>query len=269
MYERFSDRARKVMSLANQEAQRFNAEQVDAPHLLLGLLKEVSGVGAKILSNHGLNLEEVRHVVESYLPIRPAMVTMGQLPLTPAAKKVIDDTLEEARLDNRNYVGTEHLLLGLLRSVNPVVAGVWDNLGLSVDLVRSQIQSLRSESNPEHKLWRLNVAAEPRTPLVNLVQVGNAWVNPDEIAAFNLYQVVDLPPVVWVVDIILRSGTILYPGEFMTREEADTWLISTLTSLGVKCNVKPEGGSSNTPDQHQDVAADGGREEVPVSAASE
>jgi hypothetical protein len=115
MYERFTDRARKVMQLANQEAQRFNHEYIGTEHILLGLVKEGSGVAANVLKNLDVDLRKIRLEVEKLVQSGPEMVTMGKLPQTPRAKKVIEYSMEEARNLNHNYVGTEHILLGLLR----------------------------------------------------------------------------------------------------------------------------------------------------------
>ena len=113
MYERFTDRARKVMQLANQEAQRFNHEYIGTEHILLGLIKEGSGVAANVLKNLDVDLRKIRLEVEKLVQSGPDMVTMGKLPQTPRAKKVIEYSMEEARNLNHNYVGTEHILLGL------------------------------------------------------------------------------------------------------------------------------------------------------------
>ena len=112
MYERFTDRARKVMQLANQEAQRFNHEYIGTEHILLGLIKEGSGVAANVLKNLDVDLRKIRLEVEKLVQSGPDMVTMGKLPQTPRAKKVIEYSMEEARNLNHNYVGTEHILLG-------------------------------------------------------------------------------------------------------------------------------------------------------------
>src|ERR1044072_6646806 len=115
MYERFTDRARKVMQLANQEAQRFNHEYVGTEHVLLGLIKEGSGVAANVLMNLDVDLRKIRNDVEKIVQAGSDMLPMGKLPHTPRAKKVSEYAIEEARNLNHNYVGTEHLLLGLLR----------------------------------------------------------------------------------------------------------------------------------------------------------
>ncbi len=142
MFERFTDRARKVMALANQEAQRFNHEYIGTEHILLGLVQEGSGVGANVLKNLDVDLRKVRLEVEKLVKAGPEMVTMGRLPQTPRAKKVIEYAIEEARNLNHNYVGTEHLLLGLLREHDGVAAQVLMNLGLKLEEVREEVLNL-------------------------------------------------------------------------------------------------------------------------------
>src|SRR6516164_1236938 len=142
MYERFTDRARKVMQLANQEAQRFNHEYVGTEHVLLGLIKEGSGVAATVLRNMDVDLRKIRNEIEKIVQAGPEMVTMGKLPQTPRAKKVIEYAIEEARNLNHNYVGTEHLLLGLLREQEGVAAQVLMNLNLKLEEVREEVLNL-------------------------------------------------------------------------------------------------------------------------------
>ena len=142
MYERFTDRARKVMQLANQEAQRFNHEYIGTEHILLGLVKEGSGVAANVLKNLDVDLRKIRLEVEKLVQSGPEMVTMGKLPQTPRAKKVIEYSMEEARHLNHNYVGTEHILLGLLREQEGVAAQVLMNLGLKLEEVREEVLNL-------------------------------------------------------------------------------------------------------------------------------
>jgi len=142
MYERFTDRARKVMQLANQEAQRFNHEYIGTEHVLLGLIKEGSGVAANVLKNLDIDLRKIRLEVEKLVQSGPDMVTMGKLPQTPRAKKVIEYSMEEARHLSHNYVGTEHILLGLLREQEGVAAQVLMNLGLKLEEVREEVLNL-------------------------------------------------------------------------------------------------------------------------------
>src|SRR6201747_1817046 len=145
MYERFTDRARKVMQLANQEAQRFNHEYIGTEHILLGLVKEGSGVAANVLKNLDIDLRKIRLEVEKIVQTgsgQQDMVTLGKLPQTPRAKKVIEYSIEEARNLNHNYVGTEHLLLGLLREHDGVAAQVLMNLNLKLEEVREEVLNL-------------------------------------------------------------------------------------------------------------------------------
>ena len=142
MYERFTDRARKVMMLANQEAQRFNHEYIGSEHVLLGLIKEGSCVAAVVLKNLEIDLRKVRLEVEKLVQSGPDMITMGKLPQTPRTKKVIEYAMEESKMLNHNYVGTEHILLGLLREDEGVASQVLTNLGLKTEDIREEMLNL-------------------------------------------------------------------------------------------------------------------------------
>lgn len=139
MFDRFTDRARKVMGLARQEAQRFNHEYIGTEHVLLGLVQEGSGVAANVLRNMDVDLKKIRQEVEKMVQTGNNLVTMGQLPFTPRAKKVLELSLEEATNLGHNYIGTEHLLLGLLRENESVAAKVLINLGLKLEDVRDEV----------------------------------------------------------------------------------------------------------------------------------
>ena len=130
------------MQLANQEAQRFNHEYIGTEHILLGLVKEGSGVAANVLKNLDVDLRKIRLEVEKLVQSGPEMVTVGKLPQTPRAKKVIEYSMEEARNLNHSYVGTEHILLGLLREQEGVAAQVLMNLGLKLEDVREEVLNL-------------------------------------------------------------------------------------------------------------------------------
>jgi ATP-dependent Clp protease ATP-binding subunit ClpC len=130
------------MQLANQEAQRFNHEYIGTEHILLGLVKEGSGVAANVLKNLDVDLRKIRMEVENIVKSGPDMVTMGRLPQTPRARKVIEYSMEEARNLNHNYVGTEHILLGLLREQEGVAAQVLMNLNLKLEDVREEVLNL-------------------------------------------------------------------------------------------------------------------------------
>jgi len=141
-YDRFTDRARKVMAYGRQEAQRFNHDYIGTEHILLGLIKEGSGVAANVLRNLDVDIKKIRLEVEKVVQSSPDTVTKGQIPFTPRAKKVIEYSLEEARALGHNYIGTEHILLGLLRESEGVAAHVLMNLGLKLEEVREEVLSL-------------------------------------------------------------------------------------------------------------------------------
>jgi ATP-dependent Clp protease ATP-binding subunit ClpC len=139
IFSRFTDRARKVMQLANQDAQLLNHEYIGTEHILLGLIEEGSGVAASVLKNLDIDLWKIRVEIEKIVQSGPAMITMGRLPQSPRAKKVIAHSIEEARNFNHNYVGTEHLLLGLLREQEGVAGQVLIVLGLKLEDVREEV----------------------------------------------------------------------------------------------------------------------------------
>jgi ATP-dependent Clp protease ATP-binding subunit ClpC len=149
MFDRFTDRARKVMTLARQEAERLNHDYIGTEHILLGLVKEGSGVAANVLEALDVDLEKVRMEVEKLVKPSPDVVTMGQLPFTPRAKKVLEFAMEEARALDHNYVGTEHLLLGLLREHEGLAAQVLQNLSLKLDDVRTEVLEFLGAENKD------------------------------------------------------------------------------------------------------------------------
>lgn len=141
MYEQFTDRARKVMQMANQEAQRFNHEYIGVVHVLLGLIKVPDCVAHKVLTNLGADLRKVRLEVEKLIHPGPDMVMMGRLPHTPALKRVIETTISIAREFNHNYVGTEHMLLAVIKEHDGIVPRIFQNLGLDEDKVKQEVLS--------------------------------------------------------------------------------------------------------------------------------
>ena len=141
-YERFSDRARKALQLANQEAQRFNQEYVSTEHVLLGLLKEGSGIAANVLKNLNIDLGKLRHAVEKCVPIGSDTVTMGKLPHTPRTKMMLEYARKEAKALRHCYIGTEHILLGLLSDRGSCACNVLASLGVCLDTARKEVLSL-------------------------------------------------------------------------------------------------------------------------------
>ncbi|MGR3309803.1 MAG: ATP-dependent Clp protease ATP-binding subunit [Candidatus Brocadiales bacterium] len=142
MFDRFTDRARKVMTLAREEARKFNHEYIGTEHILLGLVKEGSGVAANVLQNLDIALKKIRIEIEKIVQTGPDLVSVGQLPFTPRVKKVLEYAMDEARNFNHNYIGTEHILLGLLREQEGVAAQVLLNLGVKLEDVREEVISV-------------------------------------------------------------------------------------------------------------------------------
>jgi ATP-dependent Clp protease ATP-binding subunit ClpC len=136
-FDKFTERARKVLSLAQEEAQRLKHNYIGSEHLLLGLVREREGVAAKVLSNLGVDLKEARNTVEAIIG-RGGRVVQGEIGLTPRAKKVIELAVDEARRLNHNYIGTEHLLLGLVREGEGIAAGALESLGVDLKKVRAE-----------------------------------------------------------------------------------------------------------------------------------
>ena len=148
MFSRFTERARKVIILAKEEAKRFNHDYIGTEHILLGLIKEGEGVAAAVLQNLGLSLEAIRLEVEKIVQPGPPTVVSGDIPFTPKAKKVIELATDEARNLGHNYIGTEHLLLGLIREGEGVASQVLTNLGLDLNRVRQEVMSLLGSAAP-------------------------------------------------------------------------------------------------------------------------
>jgi ATP-dependent Clp protease ATP-binding subunit ClpC len=148
-FEKFTERAHKVLTLAQEEAVRLRHNHIGTEHLLLGLVREGNGLAAKVLTELGVNLETIRDDVESIIGHGDRIVR-GQVGLTPRAKKVIELAVDEARRLNHHYIGTEHLLLGLIREGNGVAAGVLEQEGLHLGEIRRQVmQSLNSLPTPQ------------------------------------------------------------------------------------------------------------------------
>ncbi len=144
-FEKFSERARRVLSLAQEEAQRFNHNYIGTEHILLGLVRETEGVAARVLSSLTVDLSKVRSAVE-FIIGRGEKPAQGEIGLTPRAKKVVELAVDEARRMNHTYIGTEHLLIGLLREGEGVAAGVLESLGVTLDKVRAETHRILSHS---------------------------------------------------------------------------------------------------------------------------
>ena len=145
-FEKFSERARRVLSLAQEEAQRFNHNYIGTEHILLGLVRETEGVAARVLSSLAVDLSKVRSAVE-FIIGRGEKPAEGEIGLTPRAKKVVELAVDEARRMSHTYIGTEHLLIGLLREGEGVAAGVLESLGVNLDKVRAETHRILSHSS--------------------------------------------------------------------------------------------------------------------------
>ena len=148
MFNKFTERARKVILLAKEEAKRFNHDYIGTEHILLGLIREGEGVAAAVLQKLGLSPEKIRLEVEKLVQSGPSTMVSGDIPFTPKAKKVIELAMEEARSLGHNYIGTEHLLLGLIREGEGVASQVLVNLGLDLNRVRNEVITLLGSSGP-------------------------------------------------------------------------------------------------------------------------
>ena len=162
-FEKFSERARRVLSLAQEEAQRFNHNYIGTEHILLGLVRETEGVAARVLSSLSVDLSKVRSAVE-FIIGRGEKPAQGEIGLTPRAKKVVELAVDEARRMNHTYIGTEHLLIGLLREGEGVAAGVLESLGVTLDKVRSETHRILSHTSGQGQQAR---GATTKTPTLD------------------------------------------------------------------------------------------------------
>ena len=144
-FDKFTERARKVMTLAQEESRRFGHNYIGTEHLLLGLVGEGEGVASRVLANMGVDVSRVRTAVERIIG-RGERAPTREVGLTPRAKKVIELAVDEARRLDHQYIGTEHLLLGLVREGEGIAAGVLESLGVSLDRVRAQVVHVLSQS---------------------------------------------------------------------------------------------------------------------------
>ena len=144
-FDKFTERARKVLQYAQEEAQRFQHNYIGTEHLLLGLLRVEDSVATKVLENLGIELLKVRGAVE-FIIGRGDRIVLGEIGLTPRAKKVIELAVDEARRMNHRYIGTEHLLLGMVREGEGIAAGVLESLGVRLEKVRTETIRVLNQS---------------------------------------------------------------------------------------------------------------------------
>src|SRR6266436_1079817 len=164
MHDKFTERVRKVIYLAREEAARLQHDYIGTEHLLLGVIREGEGIAATVLNNLGLDLDRIRQEVENMVSASCGTMTIGEIPFTPRAKRVLELAVEEARSLGHNYVGTEHLLLGLIREGEGVAAKVLLELGVDRKRVREETLKLLGgapSSTPSEREER------PETPALN------------------------------------------------------------------------------------------------------
>jgi ATP-dependent Clp protease ATP-binding subunit ClpC len=160
MWQRFTERARKVIFYAQEEAQRMGESQVGPEHLLLGLIRENDSVAARILDRLGVSMQRIRSEIERYAPrgdARPGQ----EMQLTARAKRVIDLAYDEARQLNNNYIGTEHLLLGLIREGEGLAARVLHKLGVDLERARREVMQLQDHEGHSSPAPSLPTVAHP------------------------------------------------------------------------------------------------------------
>jgi ATP-dependent Clp protease ATP-binding subunit ClpC len=161
-FEKFSERARRVLTIAQEEARNLNHNYIGTEHILLGLVREEEGVAAKVLTNLGIGLGKVRSAIE-FIIGRGEKPGSGETGLTPRAKKVIELAIDEARQMGHNYIGTEHLLLGLLREGEGVASSVLDSFGITLDRARAETAHILTQGTPKARLTR----STSRTPALD------------------------------------------------------------------------------------------------------
>jgi len=142
MSNRFTDRVQRVIIIAQEEAKRLNHDYVGTEHILLGLIALGEGVASQVLQGLGVDLRKVRAEIEKIVGQGDNMMLLGEIPFTPRAKKVLEYAVEEAQQMGHSYIGTEHILMGLIREEEGVAARVLANLGLKLDTVREEVLTI-------------------------------------------------------------------------------------------------------------------------------
>jgi len=167
MFNRFTERARKVIVYAKEEARRFNHDYIGTEHLLLGLVREGEGVAAAVLQKLGLDLETIRIEVEKLVQPGPQTQVLGDIPFTPRSKKALELSAEEARALGHNYIGTEHLLLGLVKEGEGMAYRVLLNLGLDLGKLRNEVMELLGSGIPGYEGTQETATKSNKTPAID------------------------------------------------------------------------------------------------------
>jgi ATP-dependent Clp protease ATP-binding subunit ClpC len=185
-FDRFTERARLVLTFAQEEAQRFNHNYIGTEHLLLGLCRQGDSVAAKVLASLGVELDRVRSAVE-FIIGRGDRAVSGEIGLTPRAQRVIELAVDEARRMNHRYIGTEHLLLGLEREGEGIAAGVLESLGVSLERLRAEVTRVLS-TEPRGAQPPPAAGVEPRSAAALRRALASVRVAKDAAAAEQNYE---------------------------------------------------------------------------------
>jgi hypothetical protein len=188
MFERFTDRARRVVVLAQEEARMLNHNYIGTEHILLGLIHEGEGVAAKALESLGISLEAVRQQVEEIIG-QGQQAPSGHIPFTPRAKKVLELSLREALQLGHNYIGTEHILLGLIREGEGVAAQVLVRLGADLNRVRQQV--IRLVHGAEGEPLRRVAVAEAADERLRMRRSGEHWIGELHVTLAKMSERID------------------------------------------------------------------------------
>jgi ATP-dependent Clp protease ATP-binding subunit ClpC len=163
MFNRFTERARKILVLAKEEARRFNHDYIGTEHVLLGLIREGEGVACAVLQNLGIDLERLRIEIEKLVSPGSSASVLGDIPFTPRAKKALELAAEEARSLGHNYIGTEHILLGLIREGEGLASQVLSSLGVDLKKIKDEISDLLGGAHQHSS----QAAAASKTPALD------------------------------------------------------------------------------------------------------
>ena len=259
-FEKFSQHARLVLSLAQEEGHRFNQNYIGTEHILLGLVRNTEGVAARVLSSLLVDLTKVRSGVESII-VRGDQPAQGEIGLTPRVKKVVDLAVDEARWMNHTYIGTEHLLIGLLREGEGVAAGVLESLGVTLDQVLAGtvlVLNVNRLTELPPELWnltnldRLNLNGYQLTALPpeigNLTQLAALDLTGNQLTELPLEirnltqltrlglrgnQLTELPPEIRNLPKLNQLGL---GGNQLTELPAELWNLTQLTVLNLSGN---------------------------------
>ncbi len=172
MSNRFTERAQRVILSAQEEAKRLNHDYVGTEHILLGLIALGEGVAAQVLANLGVDLRRVRSEIEKIVGTGDNVMLLGEIPFTPRAKKVLEYSVEEAQHMGHSYVGTEHLLLGLIREEEGVAARVLENLSLRLEAVREEVLNLLGEGQAQQQGGQPQAPARTKSKTPTLDEFG-------------------------------------------------------------------------------------------------